>query len=230
MSLVGKKLLIIGGGSGVGKATAIEAVAAGARVIIAGRTEERLSSVKDELGEGVETCVLDIRDPRELDYCFETVDGFDALVVTAVEDYRSDFIECDLDDAKKAFETKFWGQFIAAQRSVPFISKRGSITLFSGVAGRRVVRGECVLGAANHAIEALVRFLAIELSPLRINAVASGETRVEEDEERNRAVADSLPIRRIGEHADVAAAVLYLVENQFTTGAVLRVDGGATAF
>ncbi len=229
MSLVEKKLLIIGGSSGVGKATAAEAIAAGARVTIAGRSEERLSKVKEELGERLETCVLDVRDPRELDYCFEVIEGFDDLIVTAAEDYHAEFVECDLDDAKKAFETKFWGQFVAAQRCVPFISERGSITLFSGISGRRVVRGESVLGAANCAVEALVRSLAVELSPLRVNAVAPGETRVEEDEERNRRIAESLPIRRVGDNRDVAHAVLYLVENQFTTGTVLRVDGGASA-
>lgn len=229
MSLDGKKLLIIGGASGIGKATALEAAEAGAYVIVAGRSQEHLTSAQEELEGKIETCVLDVRDSRELDYCFEQINGFDHLVVTAAESYRGDFIECDIDEAKKAFETKFWGQFLAAQRCVPFIDKRGSITLFSGVSGRRVVRGECVLGAANCAVECLVRSLVTELSPVRINAVAPGESRIDDEEDRNVALGEALPVRRVAEYRELAQAVLFLIQNQYTTGTVLRVDGGATA-
>lgn len=229
MPLDGKKLLIIGGSSGIGRATAAAAVAAGARVIIAGRTQEHLDEAQEAIGNQVETCVLDVRDSRELDFWFEQVKGFDDLVVTAVEDYSSAFIECDIDEAKKAFETKFWGQFLAAQRCVPFIGERGSITLFSGIAGRRVIKDQAVLGAANTAVEALVRSLAVELSPLRVNAVAPGEMRIEDNDEQNRMLSESLPVRHPGDLRDLARAVLFLIENQFTTGTVLRVDGGASA-
>lgn len=230
MSLPGKKILIIGGSSGIGKATAHAAARAGARVIIAGRAQERLDSAKAEIGGDVETCVLDVRDPREMDFCFKEMDGFDDLVVTATEEYDVPFIESDLDAAKKAFETKFWGQFAAVQSSVPFIAERGSITLFTGVAGRSVVRGQCVVAAANSAVESLVRSLSVELSPLRVNAVAPGDLKMEEDEdpERVRSIAESVPVRRAGERNDVAQAVLFLIENQYVTGTVLRVDGGRT--
>lgn len=228
MPLTGRKLLIIGGSSGIGMATAAAAVAVGAEVIIAGRTKEHLTEAQEAIGKQVETCVLDVRDARELDFWFEQMQGFDDLVVTAAEDYRASFVEVDIDEAKKAFETKFWGQLLAAQRCVPFIGKRGSITLFSGVPGRRFVDGHAVLGAANSAVEALVRALAIELSPLRVNAVAPGELRVD-DEQENQTRADALPVRRIGEYEDMARAVMFLIENQFMTGTVLRVDGGATA-
>ena len=229
MSLIGKKLLIIGGSSGIGRATAAEAVAAGAQVIIAGRSQDHLTEAQEAIGDQVETCVLDVRDSRELDFWFEQMKGFDDLVVTAAEDYKAAFIESDFDEAKKAFETKFWGQYLAAQRCVPFIGERGSITLFSGVAGKRVIKGQAVLGAANCAVEALVKSLAVELSPLRINAVAPGEMRIEDDDEQNRLLSESLPVRRAGDYRDMASAVLFLIENQFTTGTVLRVDGGATA-
>lgn len=230
MSLSGKKILIIGGSSGIGKATARVAVEAGATVIIAGRAKERLDQAKAEIGTGIETVVLDVRDLREMEYSFEQSGGFDDLVVTAAEEYESPFIECDLEEAKKAFDTKFWGQFVAAQRSLPFISERGSITLFSGVPGLRVVHGQSVLAAANSAVESLVRALSVELSPLRVNAVAPGDLRPEEDEdvEETQALAKSLPVRRVGEQRDVARAVLFLIENQYVTGTVLRVDGGRT--
>lgn len=229
MSLASKKLLIIGGSSGIGKATARAGVEAGAKVIIAGRAKDRLERARSEIGGDIESYVVDVRDPREMDFCFEQMGRFDDLVITAAEDYDVPFIECELDLARKAFDTKFWGQFAAVQRSVPFISERGSITLFSGVPGRTAVRGQSVTAAANCAVESLVRSLSIELSPLRINAVAPGEIKVEEDDaEQAKAIADSLPVRRVGEHRDIAQAVLFLIENQYVTGTVLRVDGGQT--
>ncbi len=229
MRLNGKKLLIIGGASGIGKATASAASSAGAHVIIADRAQEHLASAQEELGDDIETCELDVRDPRELDFCFEQMKGFDDLVVTAAESFRSDFIDCDIDEAKKVFETKYWGQFLAAQRCIPFINKSGSITLFSGSSGRRVVRGESVLGAANCAVEGLIRSLATELSPIRINAVAPGDNVIDEQEEHGRGQDATSPVRYDGNNRDVAHAVLFLIENQSTTGTVLRVDRGATA-
>ncbi len=230
MSLEGKKILIIGGSSGIGKATALAAIEAGARVVIAGRAQERLDKAQAEIGGRIDSYVLDVRELRELDFCFEQMGGFDHLVVTAAEEYDAPFIECELDEAKKAFETKFWGQFTAAQRSVPFIGERGSITLFSGVPGQCVVHGQSVVAAANSAVESLVRALSVELSPLRVNAVAPGDLRSEEeeDDEHVQSLAESLPARRAGEHRDVAEAVLFLIKNQYVTGTVLRVDGGRT--
>lgn len=234
MPLARKKLLIIGGSSGIGKATAIAAVESGAHVIIAGRAKDRLEEAKAEIGGEIDLCVLDVRDPREMDFCFEKMGGFDHLVITAAEEYDAPFIECELDAARKVFDTKFWGQFAAVQLSVPFIDKRGSITLFSGVPGGTVVRGQSVAAAANCAVESLVRSLSVELSPVRVNAVAPGELRREDEEEEeeavaeSKAIADSLPVRRIGEHRDIAEAVLFLIENQYVTGTVLRVDGGRT--
>ncbi|MEX0746919.1 MAG: SDR family NAD(P)-dependent oxidoreductase, partial [Rhodothermales bacterium] len=137
MPLKGQKLFIIGGSSGIGKATALEAIGQGAHVIIAGRREDRLASAQTEIGGRVDYVVLDVREPREMDYCFEQAGGFDHLVVTAAEDYKADFVEIEIDDARTAFETKFWGQFLAVQRSIPFLRKGGSITLFSGSAGHR---------------------------------------------------------------------------------------------
>ncbi len=228
MPVKGKKLLIIGGSSGIGRATAVAGVEAGARVIIAGRAKDRLEQAKSAIGGDVDICVMDVRDPREMDFWFEQMGGFDDLVITAAEEYDAPFIECDLDIAKKVFDTKFWGQFAAVQLSVPFISERGSITLFSGVPGGSVVRGQAVVAAANSAVESLVRSLSVELSPLRVNAVAPGELRKDEDVEQAKTIAESLPVRRVGEYSDIAQAVLFLIENQYVTGTVLRVDGGRT--
>ena len=227
MSIKGQKLFIIGGSSGIGKATALEAIGQGAHVIIAGRTEDRLAHAQTEIGGRVGYVVLDVRETREMDYCFEQSGGFDHLVVTAAEDYKADFIETDVDNARTAFETKFWGQFLAVQRSIPFLKNGGSITLFSGSAGHRFEPGKSVLAAADGAVEYLVRSLAVELRPTRINAVAPGDFLPDDaDDAEKKTLADTLPVHRAGRAADIAHAVLFLIENQYTTGTVLFVDGG----
>lgn len=214
----------------MGKATAREAVEAGVYVVIAGRDEEELKDAQSLIGGRVETYVLNVRDARETGFFFEEMGRFDHLVVTAAEAFHADFIDCDVDEARKAFETKFWGPFTAVQMAVPYISEQGSITLFSGAAGSRVFRGSIVLGAANCAVESLVRSLAIELSPLRINAVAPGDVASDESDvnERGRLGA-RIPLGRAGSTSDVARAVLFLLDNPFVTGSVLRIDGGVTA-
>lgn len=220
--------MVIGGSAGIGKATAQAAVEAGARVVIASRSEEQLRETRDALGP-VETCAFDVRDPRAMDHCFAQIGAFDHLVITAAEVTASAFIETDLDEARKTIDTKFWGPFMAVQTALPYLSEAGSITLFSGVSAHRPVRGLSVVAAANGAVEALTRSLAYELCPLRVNAVCPGFVDTHGmDEERRAALAASLPVGRVGEAEDVARAVLFLMQNPYTTGTVLRIDGGKT--
>lgn len=223
----GKKVLIIGGSSGIGKATARLAAAAGAEVIIASRREESLREAQSEIGGNVTFCTVDVRDPRSLDACFEEYTPFDHLVVTATDVRPATFLEVELEDARQVFEVKFWGQFLAAQLAAPSIRSGGSITLFSGVAGSKPVTGMSVIASADGAVEALVRSLALELSPIRVNCVAPGFVDTHEmGEERKTELASGLPARRIGDPHDAARGVLYLMENGFATGTVLTIDGG----
>jgi NAD(P)-dependent dehydrogenase (short-subunit alcohol dehydrogenase family) len=226
MTLDGKTVLIIGGTSGIGRATAAMAAAAGARVTIASRSEEHLEEARATLGD-VETCVMDVRDARGMDYCFESIDPFDHLVVTAAEVTATAFLQTDLDTAKRLFDVKFWGQFAAAQSAAARMKGAGSITLTSGIAARMPAKGLSVIGAINGAIESLTRALALELSPIRVNAISPGFIDTKGiDPERRAQIEASLPARRVGEADDVARAILYLMQNPYTTGTVLTVDGG----
>ncbi len=222
-----RKVLIIGGSSGIGKATARLAASAGAEVVIASRHEESLREARTEIGGNVSSCTVDVRDPRSLDACFEANAPFDHLVVTATDVRPATFLEVDVDDARQIFEVKFWGQFTAAQLAAPCIRSGGSITLFSGVAASRPVVGMSVIAAADGAIEALVRSLAVELSPIRVNGIAPGFVDTHDmDASRKSELSNRLPARRMGEAADVARAVVSLMENTFVTGIVLTIDGG----
>ena len=228
MTLQGKKIVILGGSSGIGKATAEAAVAAGAEVTIASRSADKLARARQALDDAVDTCVLDVRDVRGMDYCLEQQSPFDHLVITAAEVTASPFLETEIEAARHLFEVKFWGQFGAVQQAVPFLRPGGSVTLFSGMVAHKPVRGMAVIGAINGAIEALTRVLALELSPLRVNAVCPGFVDTHRmDPEKRRKLAAALPGRHVGEAGDVAQAVLFLMQNPYATGTVLRLDGGS---
>lgn len=227
MPLRDQKVLVVGGTAGIGKATARAALAAGARVVVAGTDAGRLDAAVHELGGGADGCVLDVLDPRGMDSCFAGVGGFDHLVVTAAEVQVAPFVETDGDAARRVLDVKFWGSFNAVQAALPYLREGGSVTLFSGIAAHRPVRGLAVAAAANGAVEAFARALAVELAPLRVNAVCPGSVETHElDEERRTALAHSLPARRVGAPDDVAQAVLFLLQNPFVTGTVLHIDGG----
>jgi NAD(P)-dependent dehydrogenase (short-subunit alcohol dehydrogenase family) len=226
MSLHGKTVLIIGGTAGIGRATAARALQAGARVVVASRNKEHVEEAAEDLG-NVESCVIDVRDPRAMDYCFETIEPIDHLVVTAAEVTSTPFLKTELDEAKRLFDIKFWGQFAAAQSAGARMQAGSSITLTSGIAARMPSKGLSVVGAINGAIEALTRSLALELCPVRVNAVSPGFVDTHGvDPERRKQIESTLPARRVGQPDDVARAILYLIENPYTTGTILTIDGG----
>lgn len=261
MSLLGHKVVVIGGGSGIGHAVARQALQAGAQVLIAGRDAQRLASATAALREAVPegaarvSCAsVDARDEAALAALFAAHAPLDHLVVTVgpgstLQRYSS-FLDQSTQDAQALFANKFWAQYLCAKIAAPHMvtsqerhgdhrgaqpdAGRGSITLFGGGAGRRPIRAMAVLAAVQAAIEGLVRGMAIDLAPLRVNAVAPGriasssfaDMPAAERDAMLRKWAEGLPVRRIGQPDDAAQAALYLMTNRYTTGNVLYVDGG----
>ncbi|NEW05075.1 SDR family oxidoreductase [Paenibacillus sp. SYP-B3998] len=229
-----KKVVIIGGSSGIGFATAQQALAQGAEVIIASRSEEKLRKAKEELGAKAASYVLDTTQEQEVKAFFETVGSFDHLVVSAAETSGGPFLETETAKARQLFENKFWGQYYATKYGTPHISKNGSITLFSGVVAYKSMIGSSTLGAVNAAVSNLGQTLALELAPIRVNVVSPGIINTPSrskmpEEARNQfydAIANKLPVKRVGRAEDVAQSVLYLIQNGFVTGTVLHVEGG----
>jgi NAD(P)-dependent dehydrogenase (short-subunit alcohol dehydrogenase family) len=236
MNLQGKRIVIIGGSSGIGLATAKLAVAEGAEVVIASRSPDKLAKAAAEIVGKVEAFPVDIRDECSMKQFFDVVGEFDHLTTPAAEVRGGQFIELDLQEARKAFDSKFWGQYQAARYGVAKIRSGGSITLFSGSNSQRPMPRAAVRAAVNSAIEGLARGLAVELSPLRVNVVSPGpvDTPLHDHvpkEQRDalfQAVAAALPLKRIGTAEEIAQTVLYLMSNGFTTGSTLFVDGGYT--
>ncbi|MFB0829951.1 SDR family oxidoreductase [Brevibacillus laterosporus] len=232
--LKGKKVVVIGGSSGIGLETAKLALAEGADVVIASRSEEKLQKAKTKLGGKGTTYTLDITQEKQVQSFFQQIGTLDHLVITAAETSGGSFLEMDVDQARQLFDHKFWGQYYAAKYGTPHIATNGSITLFSGVVAYKSMIGSATLGAVNAAVSNLGQTLALELSPVRVNIVSPGiidtPSRSKMPQEaRNsfyEAVASKLPVKRIGQPVDVAQGVMYLLHNDFVTGTTLHIEGG----
>lgn len=170
MSLEGKKVVITGGSSGIGLATAQSATVQGAEVIIASRSSHKLAHAKSLLNQ-VQTVVLDVRKEMEMKHFFEHVGPFDHLVTTAADaGSGSLFLQHETNSARDLFEGKFWGQYVVLKYAASKLREGSSITLFSGWISRKPMIGYSTLAA----IESLTRVLALELAPICVNAIAPG--------------------------------------------------------
>lgn len=230
-----KTIVVLGGGSGMGLATARLCAENGARVVILGRSQAKLDAARQTIPGESQAVAVDAEDGAALAACFERLGAIDGLVTSAANVKGGTFMGSTPDEAHAAFEGKFWLQYRAARLAASRIRPNGSIVFFSGVAAHRYTPGLSVVAAVNGAVEGLTRSLAVELGPdVRVNCVCPGivDTPVYAGmdpaarEGMFAAVAQALPVKRIGAPEDVAQAVVFLLSNRFTTGSVLMVDGG----
>lgn len=238
MALAGSKVVVVGGGSGIGLAVAKAAAAAGAKVVIAGRDAVKLAAAAREIGANAATAPVDARHEGQLAALFAAYAPIDHLVVTvgpgSTRQRYTSFLEQPTADARALFDNKFWAQYLCAKLAAPHVNKTGSITLFGGGASRRPVKAMAALAAVQAAIEGLTRGMALDLAPVRVNAVAPGRIASSSFADMPEAArqemldkwAAGLPVGRIGLPEDAAAAALYLMGNAYTTGNILYVDGG----
>ena len=231
-SLDNQRILVIGGSSGIGLAIAAATADAGASVTIASRNQEKLTAVATKLSGAVHIAVLDTGDNGLLERFFEAQMNWNHVVVSAAQTRVGSVRTLGLTDAKAAMESKFWGAYRVAR--VAHINGGGSLTLVSGFLSERPSATAVLQGAINAALEALARGLALELAPVRVNAVSPGmiDTPMWDDlpsEKRTEVfetTAEQLPVRKIGRPEDIANAVLFLMTTAYATGSTVRVDGG----
>lgn len=227
-----KKVVVVGGSSGMGLATAKLAAGAGAEVVIAGRSAEKLEAAAREIGVGVEARVLDLTQESLVRPFFEEVGEVDHVVLPGSSVQAGSLKDLDVAMARASMESKFWGPYLAVRHAQ--LAPSGSVTLFSGALSRRPASGFAALAAVNAAVEGLGRALALELAPVRVNVVSPGliDTPAYSGmpEGARRAMlegaASSLPVGRVGAPEDVADTVMWLMLNGYTTGASIDVDGG----
>ncbi len=238
MSLHEQRILVIGGSSGMGLATAGAAAAAGAVVTIASTDQARLDAALATLPDDCDGVVVDVRSEDDLDRLFSGVGELDHLVYTAAHPFgRRPFLELTLKEARQVLEVTYWGAVATVLRAAPQIKPGGSIVLTSGTIGVRPTPGAALAASGASAMEGLTRGLAVELAPLRVNAVRPGVIRTpmwdQIPEPDRTALFNSLADQRmltkeVGEADDIASTHLYLMTNRFVTGTVVTVDGGWT--
>ena len=229
-ALAGQHVVVIGGTSGIGRAVAEQALAAGARVTVASRTPEEV--VVDGAAAAPE--IVDLTDTTSVEELFARLGAFDHLVLSAGPGAMGSVRDLTSDQARPYLDTKFWGYYDAVRAASTTIAPTGSITLVGGGASRKHAPGRPLMAAVNAALEAFGKANALDLAPVRVNVVAPGlvDTPAYDgvpDEIRQgmfAGYASSVPAGRVGTAADVASAVLFLVNTPWVTGTVLDVDGG----
>ncbi len=232
MKLNDQRVLVIGGSSGIGEATARAFAEAGATVTIASRDAAKLAASKDRIGFGVSTGVMDITDDASVRAFLDSAGEFDHVVVSAAQTATGPVRGLELDDAYAAMDSKFWGAYRIA-RAVR-IRQGGSLTFVSGFLSVRPSKNSVLQGAINAALESSARGLALELAPVRVNTVSPGliatplwsKIDAEARDRMYEGAAARLPAGRVGQPEDVANAVLYLASTPYATGSTVLVDGG----
>ena len=234
MSLKDQTVVVIGGSSGIGLATAKAAAGEGARVVITGRSQERLNSAAAKIGAAATAVALDASDETGTRAMFGRLARVDHVFVVAgglVGDMK---LTAETSEIRPAMDIRFWGLVYAAKYARPKMADSGSITVMSGTAALRPIAGAAVASASCAAVEGLARSLALDLAPVRVNAIRPGliDTPLIDQffgarkEERMRAYAARLPVKRVGRAEEVADAVLFLMRNGFVNGITLTIDGG----
>jgi NAD(P)-dependent dehydrogenase (short-subunit alcohol dehydrogenase family) len=235
MELEGRKVVVIGAGSGIGRSVAVAASQAGARVVLAGRTRETLEDTAALLSGPRELRVVDASVEGEVAAFFQAVGRFDHLVSTASQGVAGPITGLEASAIERAFTAKLWAPIFLVKHGAPLISPEGSFAFFSGIRAARPAAGTSITSLVNGGLEAFARAMAVELGPVRVNVISPGivDSGPFWDrlgaEGRERLFADfatKAPARRVGRPEDLAAAALFAIANPFLTGAVLAVDGG----
>jgi NAD(P)-dependent dehydrogenase (short-subunit alcohol dehydrogenase family) len=231
MQLAGKKVVVVGGSSGIGLSTAELARREGADVIVASRSAAKLDPIAERLN--AIAIPTDVTDDKSVANLFKSAGPVDHVVVTAAQLRSGPFKTVAMEDVRSTFEGKFWGAWRVA-RAAEF-RPGGSLTLVSGFLSIRPRPNSAIVSAANAALEALARALALELAPLRVNCVSPGiidtPIRAAMPEAARKELlaktAASLPVGRVGEGEDVARQIIAFMTNGFMTGSTVYLDGGA---
>ncbi len=239
-SLRDRRVVVIGGSSGIGFAVAQLALDDGAQVIIGSSGADHVDGAVKRLGKGAFGSAVDVKDETSVAAFFERTGSFDHLVYTAGDwsPLRGGgaIAKLDLVGAHATFTVRFWGALSAIKHAQGRISSDGSITLTDGVVAHRPRKGAVLSTAMAGAIEHMTRALAVDLAPLRVNAVCPGLVLTEvwnsippdRREEQIKQMTQRQPLPRAGDPKEVAEAYLYLIRCGFSTGQVLVVDGGMT--
>jgi NAD(P)-dependent dehydrogenase (short-subunit alcohol dehydrogenase family) len=237
-TLVGKKVVIVGGSSGIGLGVAASAVERGAQVVLVGRSHQKLQAAERKLAtaDRVRACVADTTQEADILRLFNELGAFDHLVSTAGGPPPGDPIDrTDRELVRRFIDDKLIGAFMLAKHAVRTLRRGGSMTFTSGInKDRPPVPGGAVVSAIAGSFSYMARALSLELAPTRVNVVSPGwvdtplftELAGEAKLDLFESMAVRLPAGRVATPADVAPAYIFAMESDFTTGQTLHIDGG----
>ena len=239
MGLDGKRIVIIGGTSGIGLAVAQGAIAEGAEVVVGSSQAAKVETATRQLGNRASGHAVNVRDENSVTAFFGDAGPFDHLVFTAGDWGAAGLNRPTIDEPDRAadiFAVRYWGALAAIRRGRGQIREGGSITLTNGMVAHRPRKGSALSTAMAGGIEFLTRGLAVDLAPIRVNAVCPGAILTgvwdgipaDRREAQLQRMTSNLLVPRVGLPAEVAEAYLYLMKAGYTTGQVLLVDGGGS--
>jgi NAD(P)-dependent dehydrogenase (short-subunit alcohol dehydrogenase family) len=233
-SLTDKSVVVIGGSSGIGLATARLAQDAGARVTIAGRDKDRLAAAVESLGGGAEGVAVDVADEGAVQDLFASLDHVDHVANLAGTHVNGNIADLDTSAMRGPVDNRFWGPILVCKYAAPKMTD-GSITLCTGAGVARPRAGGAIVSAAAGGSEVLARAMAVELAPIRVNVIrpgivdtplldrlAAGANR----EDVLAAMAKRAPLRRVAQPEEIAEGIVFLMTNTYVTGTTLTIDGG----
>lgn len=234
-SLRNKKVVVIGGTSGIGLAVVKAAAEMGAIVYGAGRTQENIDRAIDQCPASVKFRIADTHDVKSLKALFDEVGEIDHLVSAATGAQRTiaPFTQQSDEQFAAAFQ-KFWGYTHVVRNGEPYVASTGSITLVSGSPARKYKTGSSSLSCTGGAVEAFIKALAVEIAPKRINGVSPGliETAMWDGfgDNKQQQLADMtahMPLGRVGQPEEVANGIIFAMTTNYATGTIVDVEGGA---
>lgn len=225
-----RRILVIGGTTGIGREIALSHFEKGHDVTITGRDLARTTAVAAEIGENVKPIALDLGKPEEIATQLASVEDIDYLVLVAIQRDHNSVKEYNLVSATQLVTVKLVGYTEVIHTMLPRMSKDGSIVVFGGLAKERPYPGSTTVTMVNGGVTSMIRTLAIELTPVRVNAVHPGiiadSPSWKDQTEVIERVKERTPGGKLAVTEDVVSSVDFLLTNNGVNGVNLTVDGG----
>ena len=232
--LAGQTVVVIGGSAGIGLETARLADAEGARLVLTARDSERLQKAASQFS-SARTAAFDATDFDRIARFFDELPApFDHLLLTGPGPYYAPLAELDFDRARRDIGSHLLLPVHIARLVANKVRPGGTLLFIGGTGGRRAAKGMSLIAALTAGMPAMVRDLALELAPVRVNLIAAGfvDTPLsatllgDQLDARREWLRSNLPIRRVVGPADVAALAVHIMTNTALTGAAFDIDGG----